>query len=254
MTATAQPRHAPRRDPAVERDRRRFALRQRRRRWGLWRAAIGLVLAASLVAGGVWLVWFSSFLAVQKVEVVGTSALSDAAVIEAAAVPTGAPLAGADLATAQLRVSTLALVRDVEVTRQWPHTVLVTVTERIPVAYLAVGSQLRGLDADGQVLGAVRNPPPGLPRVEATGEASSAALGEAAQVVAALPASLAARVDHVTVATVDRISLELGDGSVVQWGSAEQSAQKAQVLEALLLQPTAAEYDVSVPGLPTTRG
>jgi len=38
----------------------------------------------------------------------------------------------------------------------------------------------------------------------------------------------------------------------VSWGSAEHSAQKAEVL-AVLLQQKAREIDVSVPGRPTTR-
>ena len=83
---------------------------------------------------------------------------------------------------------------------------------------------------------------------------SADALAEAARVVAALPGDLAATVDHVEVETVDRISLELADGRLVRWGSADDSVRKAEVLTALLRQPRAAEYDVSVPELPTTRG
>ena len=75
---------------------------------------------------------------------------------------------------------------------------------------------------------------------------------EAAAVVSALPDDLAPRVDHVSVATVDQIELALRDGRTVVWGSAEDSAQKAEVLEVLLGQE-ASVYDVSVPSNPTTR-
>ena len=43
----------------------------------------------------------------------------------------------------------------------------------------------------------------------------------------------------------------LRDGRQVVWGSAEDSAAKAEVLVALLKEP-AKRYDVSVPGQPTT--
>ena len=50
----------------------------------------------------------------------------------------------------------------------------------------------------------------------------------------------------------DRIRLELAGGRTVMWGSAEDSAEKAEVL-AVLLGRDARQIDVSVPGRPTTR-
>ncbi len=45
------------------------------------------------------------------------------------------------------------------------------------------------------------------------------------------------RVDYVSVATIDQIELVLRDGRTVTWGSAEDSEQKAAVLVRLLEQP-----------------
>ena len=98
-----------------------------------------------------------------------------------------------------------------------------------------------------------RHAPPGLPHVRTSTDTRSEALQEAARVVSALPADLAERVDHVEVESVDQISLVLGDGRKVMWGSAEQSDQKAEVIAALLVAKRAQEYDVSVPEQPTTR-
>jgi cell division protein FtsQ len=92
-----------------------------------------------------------------------------------------------------------------------------------------------------------------MPRVRPTVSAGTEALREAAVVVAALPDDLAARVDHVTVETVDQVTLVLRDGRQVLWGSAEESALKAEVLAELLAVQKAGVYDVSVPGSPTTR-
>jgi cell division protein FtsQ len=77
----------------------------------------------------------------------------------------------------------------------------------------------------------------------------SDALAETARVVSALPADLASRVDYVEVRTVDTISLHLRNGRDVLWGSADDSANKAEVL-AVLLKQKASFYDVSVPGQP----
>ena len=78
------------------------------------------------------------------------------------------------------------------------------------------------------------------------------ALAEGAGVVAALPTDLATKVDYAEVLSVDQITLRLRDGREVRWGSAEQSAEKAEVLQALLARK-AQGYDVSVPGQPTIR-
>ncbi|WP_110181592.1 cell division protein FtsQ/DivIB [Nocardioides solisilvae] len=238
----------------VERTRRRFARRQWARRWGVWRR-LGLALVAlAVVAGGVWLVWFSAVLGVDRVEVRGSEVLTEAQVREAAGVEPGRPLARVDLEAVQRRVETLAAVRGAEVRRQWPDGVLVEVEERTAVAVVDLGGSLRGLDRDGVVFTSYEQDPGGLPRVRVVGEPDRQALQEAAEVVSALPTDLAGRVDHVDVETVDRISLVLRDRRVVLWGSAERSEEKARVLEALLTAREAERYDVSVPGQPVTAG
>ena len=68
--------------------------------------------------------------------------------------------------------------------------------------------------------------------------------------VAALPQGLASRVDHVEVVTVDQITLVMRDQREVLWGSAEESALKAEVVDKLLAAQEASYYDVSVPGQP----
>ena len=139
------------------------------------------------------------------------------------------------------------------VTRQWPHGVLISIEERVPIAVVEIGGRLRGMDADGVVFRDYKKAPPGLPRVETSIGTTSAALKEAAKVISALPQELSLLVDHVQVTTVDQISLVLKDGRTVVWGSAEESDTKAEVLATLLATVQAQLYDVSVPSKPTTR-
>jgi cell division protein FtsQ len=83
-------------------------------------------------------------------------------------------------------------------------------------------------------------------------DVKSEPLAEAARVVTSLRSDIEALVERVEVESVDRIRLRLTGGRTVMWGSAEDSAQKAEVL-AVLLKRDAREIDVSVPGRPTTR-
>jgi cell division protein FtsQ len=218
-----------------------------------WKLVVASLLLVAMAVTGVWLVFFSTTLAVSKVEVAGNELLSDARVLRIAAVPEGEQLALVDLADAARRVETLSEVKDADVTRAWPDGVLITVTERTAVAVVELGGKIRGLDAEGIVFRSYSSVPKGMPRVRPTTSTGTDALKEAAGVVSALPDDLAARVDHVEVETIDQITLVLRDGREVLWGSAEESDLKATVLAELLQVQEATVYDVSVPGSPTTR-
>lgn len=230
--------------------RKRFVRRQWARRWLTWRYLLAGVLALAVLVGGAYLVFFSSALSVQGVEVEGTQTLTDEKVREVADVPTGGPLATVDLDRIAYRVRSLAVVKSAEVTRKWPHDVLIEIVERQPVAVVEIGGQLHNLDAEGVVFGSYDRAPKGLPRVRAESGVNTEALAEGAAVVAALPDEIASEVDHAEVVSVDKITLLLRDGRQVMWGSAAQSAEKAEVLAAML-QHDARIYDVSVPGQPT---
>lgn len=238
-------------DAVTRRSRRAFARRQWARRWLTWKYVLAGLLLLALLGGAAWLVFFSRVLAVEGVEVSGAQRLGADEVRTTAEVPTGEPLARVDLEAVRARVEALALVRDAEVTRRWPDTVVIEVRERVAVAVVEIGGRTRGLDAEGVVFDGF-GPAGDLPRVRTSPDPGREALREAAAVASSLPDDLAARVDHVQVETVDRISLALRDGRTVVWGSAEQSDLKAEVLTALLQRP-GTTYDVSVPAQPTVR-
>jgi cell division protein FtsQ len=240
-------------DRATRRSRRRFARRQWRRRWLAWRYLLLVVLVLAIVGLGIYAVWFSSWLAVENIEVSGAQTVSASDIRNRSGIDEGEPLIEVDVAGAEHRIGSLAVVKSVSVTRQWPHGVLISIEERVPIAVVEIGGQLRGMDEDGVVFRTYKKAPPGLPRVETSIGTTSAALKEAAKVIAALPQELSLQVDHVEVETVDQISLVLKDGRTVIWGSADESDTKAEVLATLLATVQAQVYDVSVPSKPTTR-
>lgn len=245
-----------RRDPeaVAARNRRRFARRQWRRRWLTWKWVLAIVLLAGATATGVWLVFFSTHLAVSDVRITGTGLLTAGDVRKAAQVPDGKPLALVDVDAIEHRVEGLAPVKDATVTRSWPHTIAIEIEERTAVAVVDLGGgDFRGMDEDGVIFRRYPRAPQGLPKVQTEGNPTADALAEAAAIVSALPRALASRVDHISVETVDQISLVLRGGRTIVWGSAEDSETKAEVAVALLGKVQAQVYDVSVPGQPTTR-
>ncbi len=237
-------------DERMERSRRHFARRRRARRWRGWRWALAVVLVLASIGTGVWLVFYSSALAVAHVDVRGLDHLKTEQVVTAANVPQGRPLARVDLRAIEARVRTLAPVAGVEATRTWPDTISIAVDEREAVAVVSFGPTLRGVDADGVVFRDYKSRPPDLPLVQSDLSADADSLAEAAGVAAALPAGLAEQVDFVQVNSVDDIRLVLRDGRVAVWGSAADSELKGEVLMRLLSEE-GRTYDVSVPGQPT---
>ncbi len=173
--------------------------------------------------------------------------------LAAADVPTGGPLATVDLDAIERRVASLADVREVDVSRRWPHDVLIKIVEREPLAVIERAGSFRAVDAEGIVFRSFRRVPRELPLIETSDATDVEALQEAVAVVAALPPEVSAIVDHLELVSIDEINLALRDGRTVRWGSAEESAAKGEVLLALL-QRRAQVYDVSVPGQPTTSG
>ena len=227
--------------------RRRWARRLRRLRPFLY-AGLALVL----VLGGVWLVFFSSVVTVRDVSVTGNQTVSAVRVRAVAKAPIGRQLARVDLGAIRARVETIPAVKSVSVSRSWPHTIAISITERTPVAVVDRGAGLQAVDEDGVLFGGYASRPTDLPLVVTAPDVKAEALAEAAHVVSSLRSDIAAKVDRVEVQSVDRIRLHLTGGRTVMWGSAEESDQKAAVL-AVLLGQKAQEIDVSVPGRPTTR-
>jgi cell division protein FtsQ len=171
----------------------------------------------------------------------------------AAGVPADEPLARVDLAAIEGRLRALAPVRAVDVTREWPDRILISIDERQAVAVVAVGSGFKGIDRDGVLFRDFGRQPRDLPLITVPDDIGKDAMKEGADVVASLPAEVRAKVDHVEVESIDQISVVLRDERTVVWGSADESAAKAEVLEKLLAsRPDVGAYNVSVPGTPTT--
>jgi cell division protein FtsQ len=211
------------------------------------------------LGGAVYAVGFSSAFGVREVQVQGVHRLTTQEVIATAKVPDGRPLARLDTTAIKRRVAELPQVAAVDVQRNWPHTVLIQVTERTAVAYAVDAKATVWLvDINGVAFASAASPPADLVKyVSATPSKPSAADKAALQVASGLPDWLVKITQSISASSPDGVKLTLSGSRTVVWGSAADSSAKATALKALLAQKSATAkhgvYDVSSPEFVTVR-
>jgi cell division protein FtsQ len=230
-------------EPAEERpgpSRRRYLAR----RW----MALLLVLA---VLGMTYLIMFTSVIGVRGVEVLGADELSHDTVREAAAIELGTPMVRLDTDEVARRVAALPRVAEVTVSRSFPSTVEIQVTERTPVAVVPDSDGTHLVDRTGLDYATVKVRPRGLPVLKVIKVAPDDPSTRAAvTVLGAIPDQLRKRVVEVSAGTPGDVALRLRNGKVVKWGDAEDNERKSAVLAPLLTRP-GKTYDVTTPDFPT---
>ncbi|MFW8745455.1 FtsQ-type POTRA domain-containing protein, partial [Mesorhizobium japonicum] len=226
----------------------RFTRRSRRRRAG-WFAGIGVVLVLVLL---VLVAVYSPLLALRTIVVDGTNRLSAPAIEKALSPNLGTPLALLDDAAITRELGSFHLIRSYVTELQPPSTLVVHITERTPVGVIQGADDFQLVDPAGVVVERSATRPDGVPLIQ-LGDAPLDGPGFASmsQVLLALPDTLRAQVDSVAALTHDDVTLTLrGSGQHVIWGSADQSAVKAQVLARLIAlhgQSGSGTYTVSAP-------
>ena len=229
---------------------------RRRRRRVVW---IGAVSAVAAVALFFVFLFYSPVLALKTVVVEGTE-LMPREQVEAALEPLkGQTLPTISDADVQALLKDRPEIEEIDVAAQPPSTLVVTVTERVPVAVLQDGAQLVLIDEQGRRLAvaADRASVP-LPLIDGGAEAVNLQVFPSiTSVLAALPADVLAKLESASAGTVDSVELKLASGQTVFWGSADANEAKARVLEALMrmapTDPPVQVYDVSTPDRPVTR-
>jgi cell division protein FtsQ len=261
-------RRAPADRRIAERRKAILAARVRRRR-----RVLGWALAAVALAVGVGYLIRTPLFGLSAVRVEGTEAVAPAEVLEASKVRIGEPYLGLDLNAIQARVAALPRVAAVRVTRDYPSSLRITVTERAPVASVSSGAVFAGsiywlVAADGTVLDAAASRPADLPYVASVplpdGVQAGSRLPPGNELANALTAlggmapQLKRQVAGVDARTLDSLEFRLEDGTRVLYGLAvDQPAKDAAVL---LVRRTlkregreAQRIDVRNPSTPTVK-
>lgn len=231
---------------SIIRDRRRRSDKRRLRGWLL------TVLVLLLVVLGVWLVGFSSVLALRTVKVTGTRILTVEQVTRTADAPMGRPLVRVRENELATRVATLPEVDRVTVSRRWPGTVEIAVTERVPAYALKVGEGWSLVDTKGVPYAQTRETPDGLVQVTAPVD-QPIVLAEIAAVLNQLSPTLRPQVTAAKATSRDSVEIVVAANRTIRFGSAENMELKNQVAELMLAQTVFGWIDVSSPSRPVGR-
>jgi cell division protein FtsQ len=215
-----------------------------------------MLLAAVLVAiVGVALalvLYLTPAMSARTIVVTGIGAVTREEVLDAARVQPGTPLLQINTSQVAERVAAIRRVASARVQRQYPSALRISIVERVPLVVKDFPDGPHLFDRDG-VDFATGPPPPALPYIDVadpgpTDPATRAAL----QVLIALRPEVLSQVGRIAAPSVASITLTLGDGRVVIWGTTDRCDEKAEKLGALLTQP-GHTYDVSSPDLPTVK-
>lgn len=226
---------------------RRFTGRQRRRRlfWLGGAASVVLLVLATLGAA------YSPLFAVERIRIVGSQQLDTLAVEAALKDQLGTPLPLVDESAVKAVLVTFPLVESYSLEARPPHELVVRIVERTPIGLIQTRAGYTLVDAAGVALSTTGTPAPGRPLITVEGGTGSKAFEAIGHVMRSLPDSIAEQVTAVSASTPDDVTLTLGGSNAeVVWGSAEDSAKKALVLQkAMVARPPASVsvYDVSSP-------
>lgn len=195
-----------------------------------------------------WSLYQARWFVTESVTINGLSRLTAEQVAAAAAVPLNEPLISQDVTGIKERLSAIPEIKVALVERGWPHTLIITITERNPVAVAATAGGFNLIDDEGKNAGAVAAPPPGLLVIAAAPD--SPAMVEAIKVLAQLPADW--QVTGLSAASQDSVVVNLASGAVISFGTGEAADQKVKVAQALIKQ-NYLTINVSAPNAPSAK-
>lgn len=222
--------------------------------------AAALVLVA-LYAG--YMIWFRnlSWFAIHDVTIEGASTNQreiKSAVERAAGDMTTLHIKDGELRDAVARFPTVASVR---AGTSFPHGLTVTITERLPVAYVQRGGEQTAVSADGYLLSGASFDPKQLPRIEGAAAHGARLDEDAAAQAAILGATPGPLRNRVTATSWDEerggVVLDLRNGPEVRFGDGSRARDKWAAAVAVLSgdQRGSPSYlDVSVPERPVAGG
>lgn len=225
------------------------------------RRAVAAAIAIVVLYAG-YMLWFRNLPLFSIDEVTVTGATTNEQAIKKAVEQVAGDMTTLHLKDDELRsvVAHFPTVASVGATTSFPHTLHVTVTERLPVAFVKVGVQRTAVSADGYLLLGASFDPKHLPRLE--GAARGARLdGDAAAQAAILGAVPAPLRDRITGSAWDEqrggVVVGLDGGPDLRFGDGSRAQDKWTAAVAVL---SSAEHgspsylDVSVPDRPVSGG
>ena len=221
-------------------------------------AAAALVL---LIAGWFWL-RDSSLVAVRTVEVTGVPGPQGArireALVQTARSMTTLHVSDDALDTA---VAPFSLVKRIEVSTSFPHTLRIHVVTNVAVGVVVAGGRQIAVTSDGTLLRDV-SAPAGLPQIPTSATPGGTRLTDpnavaAVEALGAAPAALRGHVQGVQTTPDRGLTIQLSNGPLLIFGSSDRLAAKWAAAAAVLADSQAAgasSIDVTAPERPAVAG
>ena len=218
---------------------------RKRRRAALVATGCVAVLGAAAAAAP-----FTPLMPVRNIAVEGNHALSEEYVHELAAIAPDTPMGRVDVRRTAQNIAADPWVETVTVSRDWPGSVQVELTEHVAVAYVAKADGTHLIDSNGVDFLTAEPPPEAIELVNAPLEDAEAMAG-----VVAIAASISEKARH-DVAAIEveprNNVLRTHDGRTIVWGASEDNQNKSYALETVL-QLEGTEFNITNPQLVTSR-
>jgi cell division protein FtsQ len=216
-----------------------------------------------LVIYGGYMLWFRdlSLFAINDVTVKG--ATTNEREIRSAVEKVAGDMTTLHIKDDELRdaVARFPTVASVGASTSFPHGLEVTVTERLPVAFIQVSGQQTAVSADGYLLAGADFDAKALPRIEGAAAHGARLDDDAAAQAAILGATPGPLRNHITASTWDDqrggVVVDLKNGPEVRFGDGSRAQDKWQAAVAVLSsndRGSPSYLDVSVPDRPVSGG
>jgi cell division protein FtsQ len=230
-----------------------------RRRLGL---LLGALVVLSIAVIG-YEALHSSLFAARHVTISGNLETTDQQVLDASGLLKHPALLNIDVAGDEAAIERLPWIATAVVHRDWPDSVLITVTERNPVARFAAGAGRYGVvDETGRLLEISASPPKGLVLIRVAPTAGAIAPGETlprtdsllALVASSVPVSILGSI-RIVEGTSTGVVVVLNSGAKADLGQASELRPKMTALATMLATPsvtlgTHSVIDLRVPDAP----
>ncbi|MDO5031392.1 cell division protein FtsQ/DivIB [Corynebacterium sp.] len=212
-------------------------------------AVVGGVLALVLLAGAA--VWVFPVLTVKSFEITGNEHSTPQEIEEASHVAQGSNLVRLDAREAASNIVSLPWVESATVSRAFPSTVRVELTEHTAVAFIKEGEATQLVDDTGEKF-AMDTPPEDAVELSGKIDEDAEVLQPAVEILAALPQPLRAQVRTLEVDGRYSMTLVTKDDRRVYWGASEDNHNKAIAFEDVL-KLEGSQWNISNPELVTSR-
>lgn len=208
----------------------------------------GLVAIVAIIAVSAYLF---PILKVSEIKVEGATHADTQQVATATGIDQGENMVRIDTGQAARNVSGVPWVEKVTVSRSWPNTVRVEITEHQSVGYIKDGGDVLAVNTHGHVfLRGVK--PEGAVEFDGVDPQDTKAIQSVSEAITALKPEVRGQLERVKADNAEAIEMFFREDRRVFWGSSDRASEKAEATR-VVLKREGKRWNVSNPAMPTLR-